>query len=1046
MNNKLPNALLILCAPSRIGWRLTHRRIAIRGAKLVKTLARLSSLSLGLALFVQSLVFVAPVAAQVSVGGEDDGGTPPPQAGRSYTPMQRKVVAAPPINVAVAAAKEALAPTSIGLGEIRAIHAPSARPNRARGAVALPPELASVPHRGRTPLLPPPSATGVSPTPSKTFKGEFLSGLTIPPDTDGAVGFNHVMNVTNDRIRITTRDGVEQLRMTLDAFWSGVVLEGGAVPATFDPKVLFDRFNNRYIFITSANAFALSSAMLFAVSQTSDPTGMWNRFFVDADPAATAAGGIWIDYPSVGFNKNWIVVNENSFGYGTTGTGYQRADVYVIDKQAAYANTLTSVSAFMGDFPTVCLSSATPELELGCGFTMVPTVVEDNTSNTMFLIEDWDATAAQLRISKLTGTPSAPVLTVATQFPQSLNSWRFNAARIATSGGYMPQRQQAAHLSSGQRIMANDSRVQNAVLRNGSLWTAHHVMVAATPTAAGTQVGTAANPDIRSAAQWWEIDPTIENSMVGTLPIQRARLEDPLADNCHNGAGGNRTVGPCTSTATQVGQFFSFPTIAVNQNDDVLIGFSMMSPLTYANTAYAFRAGTDPINTTRDPVVFRPGQANYNIGAGSGAGRQNRWGDYSATQTDPLNDTDFWTVQEYAGKVRDDFGAGLAGNWETWWAQVKPTGPTPINSTTGLIISEFRLRGTQGARDEFIELYNPSTSPIRVTTTDNSEGWAVASSNGAAITTLAVVPVGTVIPARGHFLIADNPDGVTGPTLVYSLNGYPTVTAPGMPPGFVRGADSDTGFSLDISDISGIALFNTATVANFSALTVLDAAGPTTLPGGSIFREGAGFAPLPTTNLQYSMHRSQVGGTPADTGNNAADFILNDVAATAGQRLGAPGPENLDGPNLNTNVFVDRFDTSVGTNTAPNRFRDLTPVTNGALGTLSFRRRVQNLTGQPVTRLRFRIKQISTLNAPVAFGTADLRALTSGMIIVNGQPVEGTLVEEPATQALGGGWNTSWSLALPAPLAPSATINVQYVVGVQTGGSFSIFINVEALP
>ena len=107
---------------------------------------------------------------------------------------------------------------------------------------------------------------------------------------------------------------------------------------------------------------------------------------------------------------------------------------------------------------------------------------------------------------------------------------------------------------------------------------------------------------------------------------------------------------------------------------------------------------------------------------------------------------------------------------------------------------------------------------------------------------------------------------------------------------------------------------------------------------------------------------------------------------------------------------------------------------------------MQNLTGQPVTRLRFRIKQISTLNAPVAFGTADLRALTSGLITVNGQPVEGTLVEEPATQALGGGWNTSWSLALPAPLAPSATINVQYVVGVQTGGSFSIFINVEALP
>ncbi len=31
-------------------------------------------------------------------------------------------------------------------------------------------------------------------------------------------------------------------------------------------------------------------------------------------------------------------------------------------------------------------------------------------------------------------------------------------------------------------------------------------------------------------------------------------------------------------------------------------------------------------------------------------------------------------------------------------------------------------------------------------------------------------------------------------------------------------------------------------------------------------------------------------------------------------------------------------------------------------------------------------------------------------------------------------------------LAPGATVSVQYVVGVRQGGSFSIFINVEALP
>jgi len=64
--------------------------------------------------------------------------------------------------------------------------------------------------------------------------------------------------------------------------------------------------------------------------------------------------------------------------------------------------------------------------------------------------------------------------------------------------------------------------------------------------------------------------------------------------------------------------------------------------------------------------------------------------------------------------------------------------------------------------DDFVELYNNTDSPLLVTTTDGSKGWAVAASDGVV---RFVVPAGTVIPARGHFL------GVN--TLGYSLSGYP---------------------------------------------------------------------------------------------------------------------------------------------------------------------------------------------------------------------------------------------------------------------------------
>src|ERR1043165_1739156 len=63
-----------------------------------------------------------------------------------------------------------------------------------------------------------------------------------------------------------------------------------------------------------------------------------------------------------------------------------------------------------------------------------------------------------------------------------------------------------------------------------------------------------------------------------------------------------------------------------------------------------------------------------------------------------------------------------------------------------VLISEFRLRGPGGDDDEFIELYNNADTPLAVTTTDGSSGWALAASDGVIHF---VIPNGTVISARG---------------------------------------------------------------------------------------------------------------------------------------------------------------------------------------------------------------------------------------------------------------------------------------------------------
>jgi len=212
-------------------------------------------------------------------------------------PTPRDVVHAPPLNFKEAAAREKANPPAKAT-DIVEIDEPQPPPNIRKGVPVGHNDVGAL-RVGANAM--PLTGNGPSPGTSKTFKAEFLNGTTIPPDTMGAVGTTHIVTVSNDRMRIMTRDGVELSRLTLTAFWAGVTIKGAAASA-FDPKIMFDRFNNRFIFVSSGNGTSVNSGAMFAVSATADPTGVWYRWSVVADPASTGApggSGNWIDYPSL---------------------------------------------------------------------------------------------------------------------------------------------------------------------------------------------------------------------------------------------------------------------------------------------------------------------------------------------------------------------------------------------------------------------------------------------------------------------------------------------------------------------------------------------------------------------------------------------------------------------------------------------------------------------------------------------------------------------------------------------------------------------------
>jgi hypothetical protein len=401
-----------------------------------------------------------------------------------------------------------------------------------------------------------------------------------------------------------------------------------------------------------------------------------------------------------------------------------------------------------------------------------------------------------------------------------------------------------------------------------------------------------------------------------------------------------------------------------------------------------------------------------------------------------------------------------------------------VPQTAGtVIISEFRFRGpgvsapatilnqsklkvqvitaNNSAADEFVEIYNNTDADITVSTTDGSSGWALVASDGV---TRFTIPNGTLIRARGHYL-GVNSNG-------YSLSTYPA--------GSGTTATGDATYTLDIPDASGIALFRTSNPANFTSGLRLDAAGYVGV--NALYREGAGF---PTGGaeiggvLDYSFVRSMknaTNGLPKDTGDNAADFIgVSTTAAVTGQGsyLGAAGPENISSPiNRNAQFTVELIEPLASSSSSPNRVRDVTPVLpNAPYGTLSIRRHFTNNTGLPVSRLRFRIVEVTTLTTPPVPGQADLRAMSSNDFATTTSrgalTIYGTTLEQPPNQPNGGGWNSSLTvpsvsggivatspdsgtITLNAPINSGGSIDVQFLLGIMQTGTFRFYVDIEA--
>ncbi len=171
-----------------------------------------------------------------------------------------------------------------------------------------------------------------------TFPGMTLNanGAGWPPDPNGDVGGNYFIETVNTSIGIYNKTtGALVSATTFDNFFGGTGITGTPCDADNmgDPIVLYDQYAQRWFILDFAwTGTTNGSWYAIAVSKTSDPTGAWWQYCLQADTT------LMNDYPKCGIWGDGIYVTANMFQFSGT---YQYAKVWAFKKPDIYNGTLT---------------------------------------------------------------------------------------------------------------------------------------------------------------------------------------------------------------------------------------------------------------------------------------------------------------------------------------------------------------------------------------------------------------------------------------------------------------------------------------------------------------------------------------------------------------------------------------------------------------------------------------------------------------------------------------------------------------------------------
>lgn len=430
----------------------------------------------------------------------------------------------------------------------------------------------------------------------------------VPSDSQVAAGDGKIVHAVNRQVAIFNKQsGRREHQVRLERLWEPVIPEpeGGFVfgePFVFDPRARYDRGADRFVLAATQYEPGITPDgeiidretleegeldeeqvsrppqgwWVVAVSATSNPNGKWHVYRI---PPLENEG--LVDYPPLGIGEDAIYLTQNFFGE------IFEITMVTLDKAAMYAGEDVTAHHFTG------LND--PDSD-GLTFTVQPA------------------------LQPFTGGESETYYLVNSDFPfpdpspETLTLWELNdpiddptlecfTLDVAPYSFPPPARQKGGDATDFVDTLG--TRLMNADLDNGSLWTAHTIRY--DWDGDGRPV---------AAIRWYEID-VASRSVV------------------QSGVFG------------EAGTSYYIPTVGADDGTTV-ISHNVSGPDTYIQSVVAGRTADFAQGQLEDSVVVQDGESNYDFGEGFGTvGNPLRWGDYNGVSVDPSSGR-FWTVSQYS--------------------------------------------------------------------------------------------------------------------------------------------------------------------------------------------------------------------------------------------------------------------------------------------------------------------------------------------------------------------------------------------------------------